>query len=62
MPDHSACAHKARCPVEGGKTCAACSALSRTAPRANLAEDAVIAMATTVSFAAVVIVLTLWLV
>jgi hypothetical protein len=66
MPETSVCYRLSHCPAEGAHHCPGCPAQSRPArsgapPRVRLAEDAVMAMATSITFATIFIALSVWL-
>ena len=69
MTERTACYRLSQCPADGARHCPGCTArpaalprtTQRTAPRMTLAEDAVMAMAASVTFATVFIALAFWL-
>lgn len=61
MTETSACYSLSRCPAEGARRCPGCAAKPNATPRVTLAEDAVMAMAMSVSFATILIALAFWL-
>lgn len=71
MPETPVCYRRSHCPADGTHLCPGCAAHTQTAPsragrseastRVRLAEDAVMAMATSVIFATTFIALSFWL-
>ncbi|NBE06179.1 hypothetical protein [Paragemmobacter ruber] len=73
MTERTACYRLSHCPADGARPCPGCTARpaavprtgqqtgQQTAPRMTLAEDAVMAMAASVTFATVFIAVAFWL-
>lgn len=65
MPETPACYRPSRCLAEGARPCPGCAARPRATTRASqrmsLAEDAVMAMATSITVATIFIALAFWL-